>query len=63
MKFYLAAPVVTDGQTKLMVDHVYEALCDAKGKENVYVPVFTRFQMHGESLWTCGDSVSSRWMS
>lgn len=38
MKFYLAAPVVTDGQTKLKIDHVYEALCDAKGKENVYRP-------------------------
>lgn len=38
MKYYLAAPVVTDGQTKLKIDHVYEALCEAKGKENVYRP-------------------------
>ena len=38
MKYYLAAPVVTDAQTKLKIDHVYEALCDAKGKENVYRP-------------------------
>lgn len=38
MKYYLAAPVITDGQTKLKIDHVYEALCEAKGKENVYRP-------------------------
>lgn len=38
MKIYLAAPVVTDGQTKLKIDHVYDVLCEAKGKENVYRP-------------------------
>lgn len=38
MKYYLAAPVVTDGQTKLKIDHVYEALCEAMGKENIYRP-------------------------
>lgn len=29
---------MTDSQTKLKIDHVYEALCEANGKENVYRP-------------------------
>lgn len=38
MKYYLAAPVVTDDDTKAKVNAVYETLCDAKGAENVYRP-------------------------
>ena len=38
MKFYLAAPVVTDEKTKALIDRVYEVLCDAKGAENIYRP-------------------------
>jgi len=38
VKYYLAAPVVIDPQTKLLINHVYEALCNAKGKENIYRP-------------------------
>lgn len=60
MKYYLAAPVVTDDDTKSKVDKVYEALCDAKGSENVYRPGLHKvpnawgitMQMWGQCVFT-----------
>lgn len=62
MKYYLAAPVVTDGQTKLKIDHVYEALCEAMGKENVYRPGLHKVPNAWGITMDTWDSASSRWM-
>lgn len=60
MKYYLAAPVVADDDTKAKVNRVYETLCKSVGADNVYRPGLHKvpnewgitMQMWGQCVFT-----------